>query len=53
MNITNVMLSEGSQRQKNLYCLAVFTCKVQRQAKRTDEVRNQDGSYLGGGGSGQ
>lgn len=47
------MLSEKSQRQKNLYCPAVFICKVQRQAKRTDEMRNQDGSYLRGGGSGQ
>ena len=46
MNIANVMLSERSQRQKNLYCPAVFICKVQRRAKRTDEVRNEDGSYL-------
>lgn len=50
LNIANVMLEERSQRQKNLYCPAVFICKVQRQAKRTDEVRNQDGSYLRGGG---
>lgn len=48
MNVTGVMLSERSQTQENVYCLAVFIPKVQEQAKRTYGGRDQDGGRVGG-----
>lgn len=51
--ITDITMSKRNRIQKNLYCPVAFTCKVQKQAKRTTVLEIRTVVTWRGGGSGR
>jgi hypothetical protein len=46
MNLKNIVLSEGSQTQKNIYSIIPFIWNVQK--KQIYESASEDGEFFGG-----